>query len=247
MDLNDARRLASKLMTEHGLSDWGLVFDSAKRRAGVCRASRREIGLSRHLTSLHSEAEVRETILHEIAHALVGPGHGHDAVWRATAVRIGCSGDRCLSEDAPRIPGSWVGECPAGHRRTAHRRPVRVRSCSQCSPVFDLDAVFVWTHNGRAAPMHPDYEAELAGLRALAVARAKGGRELERVLRFLSETAKTEPAVGDRVRLRVAGKYGGLIGTIEGRGRTRFKVQTERGLLSAPFALVDRFESDGRC
>jgi len=113
--------------------------------------------------------------------------------------------------------------------------------------VFDLDAVFVWTHHGRAAPMHPDYEAELAGLRALAEARAKGGRELERVLRFLSETAKTEPAVGDRVRLRVAGKYGGLIGTIEGRGRTRFKVQTERGLLSAPFALVDRFESDGRC
>lgn len=244
MELKDAQRLASELMSEHGLKDWTLVFDSAKSRAGVCRASRKQIGLSRHLTVLHSEAEVRDTVLHEIAHALVGSGHGHDAVWRATAVRLGCSGNRCLSEDAPRVPGSWVGECPAGHRRTAHRRPVRVRSCSECSPVFDLDAVFVWTHHGRAAPMHPDYVAELAGLRAIAEAQARGGRELERVLRFLSEGPKL-PAVGERVRLRGAGKYGGLVGTIEARGRTRFKVRTERGLLTAPFALVDPVESAG--
>jgi predicted SprT family Zn-dependent metalloprotease len=247
VDLKDAHRLASELMSEHGLSEWTLVFDSAKKRAGVCRPARKQIGLSRHLTALHSEAEVRDTVLHEIAHALVGPGHGHDPVWRATAVRIGCSGRRCVSEEAPRVEGSWVGECAAGHRRTAHRRPVRVRSCSQCSSVFDLDAVFVWTHHGRPAPMHPDYIAELAGLRAL----AEGGPTVRRLYARLESLQRFEkarqPTIGDRVRLRGDGKYGGLVGTIEARGRTRFKVRTDRGLFTAPFAIVDRLESDGRC
>ena len=34
-----------------------------------------------------------DTILHEMAHALVGQVHGHDAVWQAQV--LGCSGRRC--------------------------------------------------------------------------------------------------------------------------------------------------------
>ena len=55
-----------------------VAYDSAKRRAGVCRFATQTLGLSAPLTTLHSEVEVRDTILHEIAHALVGPRHGHD-------------------------------------------------------------------------------------------------------------------------------------------------------------------------
>ena len=133
MDLNEAARLGRRLLDEHGLPDWILVFDRAKRRAGVCRPARKKIGLSGPLTAIHPEDEVRDTILHEIAHALVGPQHGHDQVWRATALRIGCSGQRCSSADAPRVEGDWVGTCPAGHRKTRHRRPERVSACGTCS------------------------------------------------------------------------------------------------------------------
>ena len=38
--------------------------------------------------------EVRDTILHEVAHALVGPGHGHDTVWKATAAQVGARPQR---------------------------------------------------------------------------------------------------------------------------------------------------------
>ena len=34
-------------------------------------------------------SDIRDTLLHEIAHAIVGPGHGHDAVWQTAARRIG--------------------------------------------------------------------------------------------------------------------------------------------------------------
>src|SRR3954468_15251640 len=89
MDLHDAYRLGTDLLTQHGLSGWSLTFDNAKRRAGVCRYAARVIGLSAPLTRLHPPEQVRETLLHEIAHALVGPEHGHDRVWAATTRRIG--------------------------------------------------------------------------------------------------------------------------------------------------------------
>jgi hypothetical protein len=164
MLVRDAARMARALMDGHGLSGWVLVFDEAKTRAGICRADRLQIGLSRVLTELHSEHEVRDTVLHEIAHALVGVGHGHDAVWRAKARAIGCSGSRCLPDTAATPPGRWRGVCPAGHETTRHRRPVRVLSCALCSPRFDPRAVLRWERDGRAAPMHPRYLAELGSL-----------------------------------------------------------------------------------
>jgi hypothetical protein len=221
LDLNDARELATDLMTRHGLARWRLTFDDAKTRAGVCRPDRREIGLSRPLVSLYSPGQVTETILHEIAHALAGAGHGHDAVWRAIAIRIGCSGRRCVPEEAPRVEGAWVGLCRSGHRTSAHRRPVRVKSCRRCSPRFDRTALFAWTYRGHPAPLHPTYAAELARLQATVAAPA------------------AEPRVGDQVRMTGAGKYGGLTGTIVKQGRTRYQVRTSKGLLNAPFSMVE--------
>jgi hypothetical protein len=39
--------------------------------------------------------EIVDTILHEIAHALVGPRHGHDTVWKAKCTDIGARPERC--------------------------------------------------------------------------------------------------------------------------------------------------------
>lgn len=224
MNLGEAQALARALLDEHGLRDWTVVLDRAKRRAGVCRPGRKEIGLSGPLTALHPEAEVRDTILHEIAHALVGPRHGHDTVWRATALRIGASGERCTSADAPVIDGDWVGLCPAGHRVTRHRRPERPASCRSCSTTFDPAHLISWTHRGRRVPMSAAYE-----------------QALER----LSQPALSLPATvvlrsGDRVRIVTPGqKYHGVAGTLVKRGRTRYHVRVPGGVLTVPFALVE--------
>lgn len=223
MDLNDARLLGRRLLDQHGLTDWTLVLDRAKRRAGVCRPGRRQIGLSAPLTALHPEAEVRDTILHEIAHALVGPQHGHDAVWRATALRIGCSGERCSSQDVPAIDGDWIGECAAGHRITRHRRPERPATCRQCAPRFDPDHLFSWTFRGRLAPMTPGYVAELESLRAPAEATPPTRR-----LRL-----------GDRMRIVAEGPYHGAVGTLVKRGRTRYHLEIDGRVLTVPFPLAE--------
>ncbi|XVU23945.1 SprT-like domain-containing protein [Actinoplanes sp. CA-054009] len=221
MDLHQARDLATDLMARHNLTGWRLLFDNAKTRAGACRSDRREITLSRPLIGLYSPEQVTDTMLHEIAHALAGSGHGHDKVWRATARRIGYTGGRCLPVDAPQVDGAWAGVCPAGHRTTAHRRLVRVRSCPKCSPRFDVEARYTWTHRGEPADMDPRYTAELARLRDRR-----------------PEPAPTLVAVGSRVRLTGAGKYAGLTGTVEKRGRTRYQVRTRAGLLSVAFTAA---------
>ena len=76
MKREEARVLARSLMDASGLADWRFRFDHAKRRAGACTHSTRTISLSGPLTDLYDATTIRGVILHEIAHALVGPDTG---------------------------------------------------------------------------------------------------------------------------------------------------------------------------
>ncbi len=226
MEVTRALATGRRLLREHGLDDWTIVADRAKTRAGVCRFTKRQIGLSAPLTTLHSEGEVLDTILHEIAHALVGPQHGHDAVWRAKARAIGCSGERCVSSDSPRVPGDWVGRCPAGHEKSRHRAPTRLMSCGECSRRFDPRHLFTWTYRGRPATLPSSYAAQLAALAAT---------------RRPAEQLTARPMVGDLVELAAGpvagpGRRGraGRRGPVPGAGRRRrARQRADRGRAGA--------------
>lgn len=223
MDIGEAGRLARELMDAHGLHGWHFAFDRAKKRAGVCRYGQQTIGLSAPLTALHTPAQVRDTILHEIAHALVGAQHGHGPAWRAMARSVGASPDRCLPEDAPRLPGAWVGTCPRGHTIDRHRRPAQVTSCRQCSPAFDPQALFTWTHHGVPAAMTVGYHRQLEAV--LFAAEREGAGDLL--------------GIGDRVRVLTPGRYEGLVGVVVKRGRTRFHIRSRAMTLTVPFDHVE--------
>lgn len=132
MILKDAESLAHRLMSDHGLPHWHFEFDRAVRRFGCCVYRIRTITLSKRFALLNSESEVRNTILHEIAHALVGPHHGHDRVWRAKAKELGCSGSRRCAPSVRAPAAKWVAECP-GCRREVRRHRRRIASCGTCS------------------------------------------------------------------------------------------------------------------
>jgi len=113
MDIQEAKQLACELLEEHGLLDegWCFEYDTAKRRFGVCRYRSKTIGLSKHLVALNDVVKVKDVILHEIAHALVGSGHGHDAVWIAKALEIGCDGKRCYGDETVTPKGNYSAIC----------------------------------------------------------------------------------------------------------------------------------------
>ena len=73
-------------------------------------------------------------------------------------------------------------------------------TCGECSTKFDLAHVFEWTYHGRPATMHPNYEAELQGLR-------------EGVVR-------TRLPVGTKFRVTAPGQFHGRVGTVVKLGRT---------------------------
>lgn len=148
MDLRDVRTLATGLMAHHGLDGWLLGWDNARTRAGMCRYASRTISLSRPLMALYEPDQVREVVLHEIAHALVGPAHKHDSVWRAKARELGSSGARALPVGSPRPPAPWLGRCPQGHEFQRYRRPPARSSCSRCSARFDARFLLQWHRRG---------------------------------------------------------------------------------------------------
>jgi hypothetical protein len=119
--------LGNEALVKHGLAAQGWTFrlNTNRSRLGVCkfdrvqrnrftgetrvvaRVSRIEISIycvAAGLTTFH------DTLLHEVAHALVGAGHGHGPVWKAKAREIGCTAMRCGVMDAP---AKYTGTCPS--------------------------------------------------------------------------------------------------------------------------------------
>lgn len=130
MNLNEVEKQAKALMTAHGVGSLGFAFDNGKRRIGACHYKRigntvlaKKITLSRHYAVLLPKEEIRDVILHEIAHALT-PGHGHDAVWKAACRKVGAKPSRCAAPSAsPAAP--IEGRCPKCDVKVSehHRMP----------------------------------------------------------------------------------------------------------------------------
>lgn len=89
--LTSIAAMARGLMDEHGLDTWTFAFLEAERRLGDCNFQDRVIRVGRAHALDASEPEIRDTILHEIAHALAGPEARHGARWKAIARRIGAT------------------------------------------------------------------------------------------------------------------------------------------------------------
>jgi predicted SprT family Zn-dependent metalloprotease len=131
-----AAALARELLTTHGLHGWSFRFNRSKVNMGLCKYGPRTIELSVHFVERNTDEAIRDTLLHEVAHALVGPGHGHDGAWKAICLRVGAKPER-LSFEADMPAGRWqavCGGCGVLHHR--HRRPKRMAGwwCCKCGP-----------------------------------------------------------------------------------------------------------------
>ena len=130
-----ATALAEQMLVEHGLEKWRYRQDNARQRCGACHFAKYEITLSKHFIELNSASEVRATLLHEIAHALCGPGVGHGPRWQQVAARIGAPVE--TTNDTAVMPEpSWHLQCincltivAKRHRRSMDLSRSRCRAC----------------------------------------------------------------------------------------------------------------------
>ena len=128
---------------------WRFRFETATSRAGICRYTTRTIALSVSYVLQAPWNDIRDTLLHEVAHAIVGPGHAHDAVWQTAARRIGCTAKRCSTVTHSRK--RWIGKCPRCRDLWFRQRltaKVRQRSISpRCR------SRIAWRINARERPL----------------------------------------------------------------------------------------------
>lgn len=83
-------------MTEHGLfiKGWTFEFDRATSRLGQTDFGKKRITISRHFTGAASEEEFNQTLIHEIAHALLPVSAKHGPLWKMKARSLGYTGNR---------------------------------------------------------------------------------------------------------------------------------------------------------
>lgn len=149
-----AEHMAIALMKQHGVwqEGWRFQWSHGKRQLGSAQVTRyrnrrfgpaheqRTIRLSRHLVELNDQQVVRDTLLHEIAHAIAGVEHGHDAKWKAICQRIGAKPQR-LADENVRLPVErWrlvcthCGEVLAKRHRQMAPARLRQSYCLHCGP-----------------------------------------------------------------------------------------------------------------
>lgn len=137
MELREADGMARELIGHFPLKGWAFGWNRRKRSLGLCRYRDRRIELSVHFVLANGIEQVRETILHEIAHALAGEKAGHGAVWKMMCMRVGCKPERCDRGEAVMPRGRWQARCAAcGKEYWRHRRPSRRARywCRGCGP-----------------------------------------------------------------------------------------------------------------
>ena len=95
--LKTSEKLANQLIKKYKLDKkgWTFKWDYARTRFGLCDYGKKTIQLSTYLTQAIPMSEVRDTILHEIAHALTPNDGGHGKEWMDMCVKIGARPERC--------------------------------------------------------------------------------------------------------------------------------------------------------
>lgn len=123
-----------RAMVQHGLGEWSFKFDNSLSRAGCCNYTTKTISISKNLVGKWDMASVEDTILHEVAHAIVGHKHGHDKVWVEKALEIGSTAQ--IYHDMEFSTPKYYFECKCGKtRQCRYRLGVRLlqkKICGQC-------------------------------------------------------------------------------------------------------------------
>jgi predicted SprT family Zn-dependent metalloprotease len=150
MNLLLAEKLCKHLMKEWDIDPkWEFCWSNGKRQLGCVKQTKPEfveiqraagkkviskLCLSRHLVRNNPEDEVRDTILHEIAHIKAGHEAGHGPLWKQWARKVGARPVRCATQ-VLMVQAKYIVVCTVcdSVTRKAHKRvKLARRYCRKC-------------------------------------------------------------------------------------------------------------------
>ena len=128
---------------------WKFIYNNRKRALGVCSYRKKTIELSKEFAIHNDVAEVHDTILHEIAHALAGSRAGHGRLWKQWAVKLGARPQAGTAGHKIVMEYKYEARCSKCDNKVAgyHRRPTRDfsrlshRNCGGRLVLIDLSQI----------------------------------------------------------------------------------------------------------
>ena len=89
----EVNEFAQEQLQKWGLRRWRIVWGKAKKQLGLCVYDKELIRLSVVCLEAYGVEAMKNTVLHEIAHALA-PGDGHGRIWRQWCEAVGADPSR---------------------------------------------------------------------------------------------------------------------------------------------------------
>lgn len=151
----EVRKYAESKLAEHRLEGWTIVLkEDIAGAAGLCNTTTKTITFSvDYLLQVPGDVW-KNTVLHEIAHALT-PRQNHNRLWKSVFKAIGGNGERMVESFARKVNPEtyrWVGRCAAcGNEVGLQAAPRVVYACGVCcEEKFDKNFLYSWFKKGEA-------------------------------------------------------------------------------------------------
>ena len=128
-----AEQFAAEKLLEHKLTQkkWIFSWNTRKKAVGLCNYKRKIIFYSEEFFKISTEAQFKDVILHEIAHALVGPGNGHNEVWKKMCIKIGAKPER-LCQGIKLVPYKYSAKCHYCYKKYGCYRKLKNMTARYC-------------------------------------------------------------------------------------------------------------------
>lgn len=142
-------QFANEQLNKWKLSEkgWRFQWCRAKRFLGFCCPNTRTIQVSIKYVEGGTPFEtLKDTVLHEIAHALAGCHNGHNEKWKAMCLIVGAKPERCCTTEVKSVEHAWTANCSkCGKQFGFHRKPYMFRIHNVCGKESRL---VNWKHKG---------------------------------------------------------------------------------------------------
>jgi|SaaInlStandDraft_4_1057021.scaffolds.fasta_scaffold24783_3 hypothetical protein len=126
MNKNEIETKAVEMIAS-ALVGWTFNWNRRVRTNGVCNYSKKTIFLSIYNVN-RADADVLNTLVHEIAHALT-EGEHHSSVWKSKFLSLGGNGS--ILGSSANVPFTWVMEYKGTLVKGFYRKPtVAIRKLS---------------------------------------------------------------------------------------------------------------------
>lgn len=125
---------AQEFVLKCGLTNWTVKLNNAKRSLWLCDETKKELRFSKFFIENNSDIEIKETLIHEVAHALAWNDKKHWPKWIQMAKLLGLKNPEQFNRTAVQAEWKYLMICPwCDAKHYFYKKPKKNwKACYEC-------------------------------------------------------------------------------------------------------------------